>query len=95
MFFRSNNIQDVWDKLEVAFEQYRQQQLLAHGYEEIDIPVQPEPSHDSSEPEEVQDNEHEIMCLGNVQTGVHHYVEFQRTYSDLVTTYLAFVISMT
>ena len=35
------------------------------------------------------------MCLGNVQTGVHHYVEFQRTYSDLVTTYLAFVISMT
>ena len=88
MFFRSNNIQDVWDKLEVAFEQYRQQQLLAHGYEEIDTPVQAEPCYDSSELEEVQDNEHEIMCLGNVQTSVHHYLEFQCTYSNLVSTYI-------
>ena len=77
MVFRSHSIQDVWDTLEVAFEQYRKQHLLAHGNEEIDIPVQPEQRHDSSEPEELQDNEHEIMCLGNVQTGVHHYLEFR------------------
>ena len=66
--------------LEVAFEQYRQQQLLAHGYEVIDLPVQPEPSNDSSEPDEVQDNEHEIMCLDNVQTGVQHYLTYTQRF---------------